>query len=224
MRIWQTLRKVSRRAASFAMDAIAPKDADIRTIEGLGLEGFEAKAAGSPSPHPEKDVICLYSYKDPLAKKAILEVKSYGNRRVADILGKAVYEALIEEIAERACFEDFSRPIVAPIPMTRKSIRERGWNQCLLFAEALKRYDASNAFELSPSALVKARATEDQVGKSRRERFRNLEGSFRADPCVRGRNVIVLDDISTTGATFAEAKRALGQAGARKVLCVALAH
>ncbi len=206
------------------MDAIALKDPEIREIEELGLERFEARAAKRAPSRLREDVTFLYPYKDPLAKKAILEVKSRGNKAVADMLGRALYEALVEEIAERAWFEDFSRPLIAPIPMTKKSVRERGWNQCLLFARAFKRHDASNAFELADAALLKTRTTEDQVGKGRRERFRNLEGCFQADGIVRGRNVIVLDDIWTTGATFAEAKRALKAAGARKVLCVALAH
>jgi ComF family protein len=224
MLIAQVFRKIMRRSASLLMETVAPKDPQIREMEESGLERFKAKAARSLSSDLGKDIICLYSYKDPPAKKAILEVKSYGNKAVADMLGKAVYEALIEEIFERACFENFTRPLLVPIPMTKKSIRERGWNQCLLFAQAFKRYDVSNAFELSPGALVKIRTTEDQVGKGRRERFRNLEGSFSAEEIVRGRNVIVLDDICTTGATFTEARRALRGAGARKILCIALAH
>lgn len=213
-----------RKAISFILETIAPKDPEIKAIEDAGFERFDAKAARSRSSDLGNDVICLYAYKDPLVKKAVLEVKSYGNKTVASLLGKAVYETLIQEILERARFEDFRHPLLAPIPMTAKNIRERGWNQCLLIARALKEHDVFNAFELSPDALSKTRATDDQVGKGRRKRFINLKDCFEASERVRGRNVIVLDDICTTGATFAEATRALKAAGARKTICVALAH
>ena len=221
---FRTLISVFCAVQSFVLETIAPKDPEIQKIENLGFEGFDEKALKSISMDVGKDTLCLYSYRDPLVKKAVLEVKSYGNKAIAAILGKAAHQALVDEISERALLGRFDRPILVPIPMTRKSMRARGWNQCMLVALALKEYDKADEFELMPEALIKIRATEDQVGKGRLERFRNLEKCFEASLEVKNRNVIVLDDICTTGATFKEAQRALKTAGARNILCIALAH
>jgi competence protein ComFC len=223
MKLYKALRSIFDTGISFALETVAPKDPDIRSIEESGLEGFE-KRAERLRPDADKDLICLYPYKNSLIKKSILDVKSHGNRAVAYILGQALHETLVEEIGERSPLENFVRPLLVPIPMTRESLRERGWNQCVILAEAFKRHDRANEFDLLPEALAKIRATEDQVGKGRKERFENLRDCFKASPIVKDRNVVVLDDIRTTGATLMEAKKALLAEGARKVICVALAR
>jgi ComF family protein len=223
MRLHKVFREVWHTLLSLVLDVIAPKEPDIRAIEKLGYEGFHQKALKSLPHRTFKDLMCVYHYKDPLVKKAILDVKSYGNRTIGDMLGKALYEALILKLDEKVFSHNFERPLLVPIPMTQKNIRERGWNQCIILAKALRAHDAENRFELAPEALIKIRVTEDQVGKGRRERFKNLEGCFEAGRHVKGRNVIVLDDICTTGATLLEAKKALEEGGARNVVCIALA-
>ena len=62
--------------------------------------------------------------------------------------------------------------------------------------------------------------------KNRAERLENLKGCFKAVNLdnVRGANIILIDDVITTGATMSEAKKALENAGARQVLCFAMAH
>jgi ComF family protein len=224
MELCKALRSILITSLSFVMETIAPKDPEIKAIEELGYEIFNEKAPRFHAHGAEQDLICLYVYKDPLVKKVILDVKLYCNKAIAEIIGKALHEVLVDEIGERLLTEYFIRPLLVPIPMTKKGLRERGWNQCLIFAEALKKYDTGNEFELMPEALIKIRTTADQVGKSRWERFENLKQCFRADPYVKGRNVIVIDDICTTGATLMEARRALQDGGARNVLCVAFAR
>ncbi len=223
MRLHKVFQEVWHTLVSLVLDVIAPKEPEIRAIEKLEYEGFHQTATISLPHKTFKDLICIYHYKDPMVKRAILDVKSYGNKTIANILGKALYEALSLRLGENGYSENLERTLLVPIPMTQKNIRERGWNQCIILAKALKTHDTENRFELASEVLMKIRATEDQVGKGRRERFKNLEGCFKARSHVKGRNVIVLDDICTTGATLLEAKRALKEGGATNVLCIALA-
>ena len=81
-------------------------------------------------------------------------------------------------------------------------------------------------FCYSPFALRKIKDTQSQTeSKNREERIKNLAGCFAADPnVVKGRNIILIDDVATTGATLEEAKRTLRAAGARKVIAFTVAH
>jgi predicted amidophosphoribosyltransferase len=83
----------------------------------------------------------------------------------------------------------------------------------------------SQIFEYEKEALSRTRATPPQQGLPRHERLNNLKGAMQADPArVQDRVCVVVDDVTTTGATFEEAKRALELAGARAVHCIALAR
>jgi predicted amidophosphoribosyltransferase len=73
-------------------------------------------------------------------------------------------------------------------------------------------------------ALTRTRETVPQVGRSRAERARNVDGAFEATRRVAGADLVLVDDVVTTGATAAAAAAALRRAGARSVVVVALAR
>lgn len=85
---------------------------------------------------------------------------------------------------------------------------------------------SASIFEYAPRALVRMRATPTQQGLPKHVRLRNVAGSMEATnpKIIKGRVCVVVDDVSTTGATLAEAKRALIEAGARSVVCITLAR
>jgi ComF family protein len=113
--------------------------------------------------------------------------------------------------------------VVVPLPLHRSRLVERGFNQ----SDELARYAAAvTGVGLDRPALRRVRATGPQVGLSREERSRNVRGAFVAERSrVAGRNVALLDDVVTTGATVAEAADAVLAAGAAtvEVWCVARA-
>jgi ComF family protein len=111
-----------------------------------------------------------------------------------------------------------SKPLLVPVPLHRNRRRSRGFNQAELIARAaMKRLPRE--LELATGVLIRQRETISQVGLSREERIVNVRGAFRvADAaCVRGRNVILVDDVMTTGTTLSECARVLKKAGAEKV-------
>lgn len=103
------------------------------------------------------------------------------------------------------------RGAVVPVPSTPAKVRQRGYDSV---AELV-------AWRGPLTALRVARPVRDQVGLSPGERRGNVAGAFAANGLVRG-DVVVVDDVITTGATVAEAARALRLAGARTVVGVCL--
>ena len=121
----------------------------------------------------------------------------------------------------------FKSVLLVPIPISNKRRSERGWNQAEMLAERVAALDKENLFKYLPGQLVKIIHTESQTRTgSRKERLENLKNSMEilSTSVVAGKCVVVIDDVTTTGATFIEAERALTTAGAKNILCVAIAH
>jgi predicted amidophosphoribosyltransferase len=89
------------------------------------------------------------------------------------------------------------------------------------------RLDTEKNFELKTNILIKVKETEHQARiKDRRVRLKNLENSYavKNEASLENRNVILIDDITTTGATLNEARKILKEFGARKIIAFTVAH
>jgi ComF family protein len=139
-----------------------------------------------------------------------------------EYLGRPLSRLMIEFIRE------YSLPIkdlefIVPIPLHKARLREREFNQAKILSEHLgKEFDKPVLDKL----LVRNRHTRTQTELEENERLLNVKGSFtlngRAD--LRGKNILLVDDVLTTGATSSEAAYALKQAGANIVFVLTLAN
>ena len=112
--------------------------------------------------------------------------------------------------------------IFIPVPLGKKRLKERGYNQVALVARPLA-YEIG--IEYSPWALWKARETRSQVGLSISKRRENVHNAYQADPkVVERKSVILMDDVATTGSTILSCTDALLSAGARDVYAITLAR
>jgi ComF family protein len=111
---------------------------------------------------------------------------------------------------------------IVSVPLGRRRRLSRGYDQAALLARALCR--ASGRLPLLPLALARTRETRPQVGRTRADRLQNVRGAFRATNDVRGRDILLVDDVVTTGATADACGETLIAAGARSVHVVALAR
>ncbi|MEX2013970.1 MAG: hypothetical protein WD896_01290 [Parcubacteria group bacterium] len=208
------------------IDFLFPKTRKVLELEALST-GTLLEILPPAQDLKDGNVIALFDYAHPLVKELIWELKYSGNPHIAEKLGEIAFDHLRQELEDRHFFGKWGRPIIIPIPMSGKRQSERGWNQSELLAEEIVKRDSEKIFKYMPRQLIKVRHTESQTKTaSRNERLQNLTDSMKIanDQSVKGRSVILLDDVTTTGATFAEARRALGAAGAPKILCLALAH
>ncbi|MGD8458653.1 MAG: ComF family protein, partial [Anaerolineales bacterium] len=132
-------------------------------------------------------------------------------------LGDELSECLIDVVRENKIKGD----LVVPVPLSAKRLRERGYNQAALLARPL-----ALAFDIPyhPRSLKRIKETQTQVGLSIAQRRENVKGVFYANPVqVKGKTVILVDDVMTTGATINEAGRTLKLAGANQVIGLTLA-
>lgn len=115
--------------------------------------------------------------------------------------------------------------LVVPVPLHWTRLLRRKYNQAALLSKAVAR---QTTLAHCPDALIRRRPTGTQDGKTRDSRFANLVGAFTVPPrreaMVRDRDVLLVDDVMTSGATFAAATEALFSAGARSVNVLALAR
>lgn len=112
--------------------------------------------------------------------------------------------------------------LIVPVPLHRHRLRERGFNQSL---ELAKRIARAVGREINREALQRTRATEVQSGLDAKTRRHNVRGAFAASPeIVRGKSIVLIDDVVTTAATAHECASILKQAGARAVSVWAVAR
>lgn len=158
-----------------------------------------------------------FPYQDPRVTALVWEIKYYANARAA-AMASAMLAPQVTELAA----EDVGRPLLIPVPMHAARRKERGHNQTETLCAALLPH--LPGIEYRSEVLVRTKNTPHQQGLARHMRLHNVKNSMRASGAVRGRTCIVVDDVTTTGATLAEAARALTEAGAHTVHTIALAY
>ena len=143
-------------------------------------------------------------------------LKYQGLTAAGQTLGRALGRMLERESLAEA------RPVVVPVPLHGSRLRERGYNQSVLIARALARV---LDLPVEDRALKRVRATETQTNLDSAQRGANMEGAFlvRRKDLVRGRPVLLVDDVVTTGATANACAAALLEAGASEVDVAAVA-
>lgn len=195
-------------------------------IETVSYGRFVEEAARSIDTLPN-GASAVFEYRHPLVRSMIWEWKFRGNKKAIEVLTEAAEEALIEILSEQGIFAGSELPILLPIPSSKTSLAERGFWHIDLFGKKLAERDGGTNLIYKNNILVRATDGVRQTrAKNRAERLKNLSGVYaiKNPEQIAGKLVILFDDITTTGATFAEARRTCLSAGARKVICFAVAH
>ncbi len=156
---------------------------------------------------PSYDQIRSWAYYQGAAKQIVTSIK-YDRR-----FGLIPY--LAPALAECIRTWGISFDFITAVPLGKKRHRERGYNQADLIAQPVAKI-LDHPYH--PQALARVHETRTQVGLDATERQANLSGAFQADEGIcSGKSVLLIDDISTTGATLNACSEALKQAGAKTV-------
>lgn len=150
---------------------------------------------------------------DDFSKLPILRLKNNDTTYLASIFAQWIYVNIAEEID--------TYDLIIPVPVHKKKLRKRKYNQTGLISRHLSKI---SKVQYAPFILEKVIETLPQEGLTRDMRLKNLKGAFRANSDVKGKSVILVDDVMTTGATVNECSAMLKQSGAEKILVATVAR
>jgi ComF family protein len=144
-------------------------------------------------------------------------------RPAAGVLGRMLSEAIADMYP---LFSD-ATVLVVPVPLHAGKLRQRSFNQAEIIAQsAIKQSPLKAKLELASKVLERRRETQSQIGLSRHQRRENMRGAFavRLPDQIQGREVLVIDDVFTTGTTVSECARVLLRAGASRIFVATVAR
>ncbi|MEF9971259.1 MAG: phosphoribosyltransferase family protein [Oscillospiraceae bacterium] len=201
-----------------------PRCAFCRKILKSGEKGMckkcisEISRTRKGSPRSGDFFSCCVSplYYEKEVRSSILRFKFNDASAYADIYGELIADCVRENLAGRY-------DIITWVPLSAKRLKKRGYDQAMLLAlsAALKMNDV--AVEL----LIKHTDVPAQSGVGSEERRRaNISGVYkvRDEDLVRGKRILLIDDIITTGATLSECAKTLKLSGAEEIICATLAQ
>lgn len=152
---------------------------------------------------------------DGAVREAVHAFKFHGSKRIG--------RQLVQLVSDK--FHGLNRDIdmIIPVPVSGKRLRERGFNQSYIIAEEIA---AVTGLTIDHAVLAKRDGIRDQFSLPRNERKKNIRGAFRVKgpQRIKGRRILLVDDLFTTGYTASEAARTLVQAGSQDVVLFALAR
>lgn len=172
------------------------------------------------------NIFPIFDYHSPAGKKLIYAIKKHRDRATSQYLAIHMHEHIREYISEQQQFSYFLEPIIIPVPITKKQRRIRGFNQ----SESIARiFTQLTQGKYLPQSIIKNRETRKQaLIQKRSERFINVQNCFSIPHKHQyqfiHQDIIIIDDLVTTGATIRSLEKTLRAAGARNVIAITVAH
>ncbi len=193
---------------------------------------------------PPKCAICGSIAPDVLCKTCVAKIQPFSGSHIMNGLNMSVassYEGVMKKAIKKFKFmkkKQLAKPlgayfwgsiqmlsfdVIIPVPLHRNRMRERGFNQCELLGSEIAL--ASGAPMVS-NVLLRIIDTKPQFRLNRSQRFANIAGAFSLlEPLrVTGKTVLLIDDITTSGATIGQCSAVLLANGAKNVICASLSR
>ena len=155
-------------------------------------------------------------YENRIGRSLVHSLKFDYIQDAAAVLGRFLWEYVIPlEL-------DFQETILIPIPLTIERSRERGFNQATLIAENFRKYSGGIVLDDTLRRISYSKPQSEM--KDHESRWENISGAFgiTSQEVIRGKRIILIDDVTTSGATFYEASRTLREGGAKSIIALAV--
>ncbi|HEX7073372.1 MAG TPA: ComF family protein [Hyphomicrobiaceae bacterium] len=178
----------------------------------IGGRAISAQAEAHP---PEYDRARAVAHFDGVLRDLIHQLKYADSHIARRLFGRWLAEAGAELLRDA--------DLIVPVPLDRWRLLKRRFNQAAILSRELHRLTGT---PWDPLVLLRSKRTATQVGLTRDQRRRNVQGAFSVDPAranaVENRAIVLVDDVITTGATVEACARVLKRAGAARVDVLAL--
>ena len=162
--------------------------------------------------HPYTEMVSYAVYAGNL-RSGIHALKYQNNFWLGDVFGSLLIQPLIDK--------NWPIDVVMPIPLSEDRLHERGYNQAALLSNPIAKHFS---WKHDQRSLVRIRENHSQVALTREQRFENVRSAFLAEPPKQSKlNVLLVDDVFTTGATLSEASKALKAVGFNNIYAITLA-
>lgn len=202
---------------NFLVDLIFLPSAEDLELRSLSHGDIFVKLPQAPVP-PFPFITSLFAYKNKLVSTLIWNIKYKKDQHAIALGGYALHTKLREM--------NLKNTILVPIPISKKRRNERGYNQCELLVDEIIKLDEEKIFRKNFDLLVRTKHMGRQTLKNRKERLESTESIFSIGRNLESKEVqiIVIDDVTTTGSTLREARDVLLRNGYTNVRALTLAH
>ena len=172
-------------------------------------------------------LVALFEFRQPIVNKAIKDLKYRHARGVSDYFGNALYREFFSPLSRKP--DEAVDIVLIPIPGTVEGHERKGYNHAAEIALGVVKAAKGDGLHMVAEldVLKKTSGAEQQAKLSGRgARERNVQGAFTLEhpERIRGKHVVIIDDVVTTGETMRAARALLKKAGAKKVIGIAVAH
>lgn len=173
-----------------------------------------------------ENIYSVYDYRDKSVRDLIWQMKYHKKRNIGETLGVLLYENTKEELAEIHLMNLGGSICVIPVPISDKRKKERGYNQTENIAEGFCKQNPSFLKPCIDIVYKKIDTLPQAKISNRNKRLKNMKDVFaiKDKNKVKNRTFIIIDDVTTTGATLNEIRKLLLRHKARDVYAFAIAH
>lgn len=172
------------------------------------------------------NALSIFDYQSKKGKELIYYIKKFHDPILIDSIAEKMYENIIEELSEQQQFGYFEKPIILSVPSTKKRILERGFDHVEYLSKTIARLTKGSH---GKNLIQKIKETPKQaLIRQKDKRFNNIKNAFDIKKnkrhIIENQDIIIVDDLITTGATVLEISRILDKYKVRNIIVVSIAH
>jgi competence protein ComFC len=194
----------------------------IEQMSAKEIENYLPKISTSPFPF----ISSVFNYRNEEIREIIYHIKYRGNSTLVNLFAEILYQKLKNDFKNYAKRKSYIHLI--PIPLSKKRLQKRKFNQSELLTNSIIKHDKQKMFIHSSDVLIRKKDTKPQTKLNKKEREKNIKDCFltpyKKRKEVEGNIFVLVDDVTTTGSTLKEARQVLLESKAKEVYAVTLAH